>query len=466
MTPEDLSLLLERHTLGCMGGRAEPPEGTPEGGSGGEDEFRSVVFDESFVRAARIQELSAQERMSSGTRPIRRRGLRGSGLSRQAVALMLLVSMAFAAAVYLGTKHPYPPVRGSAAELSISVIPLTAGPDGVPTLVPSAADASASASASPSASGSPSGSASASASANSSATASASASPSTEIQPKDYPVGVNGLGLPSPHHTDNFSTGQVIAALKLVAHYLEVSTLDPKVLTGRGTDTVRGLLASGQYAQFDQSISKPTDDRRHEITGWMVRFDPSQVQLAHNQPIRVLGTMGFSEVGASTLELTSDYTVIYALQQTRSAIAAASASAAAAGTSAPASTKAGGVTAPAPTVLFTVRRTITYRVTAADIDDGHLELSDSVTQVGATSCGADQSRFLQPVFPQPGAGASAFAPSTTHHHASASASASASATPVATPSPTAGTGTDPFDQNLPAWAVCGVMTGPTALSPQ
>ncbi|MFC1416482.1 SCO2583 family membrane protein [Streptacidiphilus cavernicola] len=438
-----------------MGGRAEPPEGTPEGGPGGEDEFRSVVFDESFVRAARIQELSAQERMSSGTRPIRRRGLRGNGLSRQALALMLLVSMAFAAAVYLGTKHPYPPVRGNAAELSVSLIPLTAGPAGVPTLVPVAAD--------PSASPSASGSASPAASGSASASPSAGASPTAEIQPGDYPSGVSGLVLPSPHHTDNFSTGQVIAALKLVQNYLTVSSLNPKVLTGGDTDAVRALLASGQYAQFDQSISKPTDDRRHETTGWMVRFDPRQVRLAPGEPIRVQGTMGFTEVGSNTLQLTSDYTFIYALIQTPSAIASASASEAAS-SSASSTAKAGGVPAPRPTVLFTVRRAITYQVTAADIDDGHLELSDSVAQLGATSCGADQSRFLQPVFPKPGTPASAFAPSTAHHGASATDSPSPTAT--ATASPTPGTGTDPFDQSLPAWDVCGVMTGPTALSPQ
>ena len=47
-----------------MAGRRNPPEGTPDGGSGGgDDEYRSVVFDESFIKAARIQEFSAQERM-------------------------------------------------------------------------------------------------------------------------------------------------------------------------------------------------------------------------------------------------------------------------------------------------------------------------------------------------------------------------------------------------------------------
>jgi hypothetical protein len=453
-----------------MGGRAEPPEGTPEGGPGGEDEFRSVVFDESFVRAARIQELSAQERMSSGTRPIRRSGLRGSGLSRQALALMLLVSMAFAAAVYLGTKHPYPTVRGNAAELSISVIPLTAGPGGVPTLVPGepAPDASASGSGSGSGSGSASAAASDSASGPASAPATASpqpgAAPSAETSPQEYAIGVSGLNLPLPHHTDNFSKAQVGQALKLVQNYLEASSLSSSVLFGGHTDVVRNLLASGQYPQFDQSISKPADDRRHEATGWMVRFDARQVKSAPGEPIRDQGTMSFAELGPDTLELTSDATFVYALVQTPAALAAQAATAAASSTSTTPDTTA-GVTAPNPTVLFTVRRQITYRVSAADIDDGHLELSDSVTQVGATACDADQSRFLQPVFPQPGTPPSAFAPST---HARATTKAGSgpadrhtTGSATAAPAPTGTTGTDPFDQDLPAWAVCGVMTGPT-----
>ena len=50
-----------------MGGPGEPPEGTPEGPSGAEDEYRSIVFDESFVRAAPLQEYSARERITDHT---------------------------------------------------------------------------------------------------------------------------------------------------------------------------------------------------------------------------------------------------------------------------------------------------------------------------------------------------------------------------------------------------------------
>src|SRR3954469_22104661 len=91
-----------------MSGPGDPPEGTPEGASGGgEDEYRSVVFDESFVRAARIQEFSAREREDDAAHPVRVRHVLPRGLARQAVALILLIVLAFGFAIYMGVRHPY-----------------------------------------------------------------------------------------------------------------------------------------------------------------------------------------------------------------------------------------------------------------------------------------------------------------------------------------------------------------------
>lgn len=66
----------------------DPPDGTPEGIGGGEDEFRpdeyrSVVFDEDFVRAARLQEFSAEERMGEHARAVRSRSMWSSGAPLQ-----------------------------------------------------------------------------------------------------------------------------------------------------------------------------------------------------------------------------------------------------------------------------------------------------------------------------------------------------------------------------------------------
>src|SRR3954466_2967517 len=92
-----------------MGGPGDPPEGTPEGApGGGEDEYRSVVFDESFVRAARLQEFSAQERLDDHAPAVRNRRPWGrAGGGRQALILIVMIALAFATAIYMGIRHPY-----------------------------------------------------------------------------------------------------------------------------------------------------------------------------------------------------------------------------------------------------------------------------------------------------------------------------------------------------------------------
>jgi hypothetical protein len=405
-----------------MGGRAEPPEGTPEGGAGGDDEFRSVVFDESFVRAARIQELSAQERLSAGSRPIRGRGLRGGGLSRQALALMLLVAIAFSAAVYLGTKHPYPQAgAGSAAELSMSVVALQPGAGGVPTLAPVA-------------SGSATATAAVTATESASAAngASAGASPSTEVDPKDYALGPAGLVLPNAGATDHFSKNQVAQALILAQNYVEVSSLDTGVLFGGRTDQVRDLLASGQRSQFDRSITNPADDGKHEATGWLVRFDSSKVKAAAGQETRVQGSFTVPEEVDGALQLTGDHTFVYAL------------------------TPVSADGTQQPTVLFTVRRQVVYRFTAADLAANRVELTTSATEAGPMACdAASAARYFTPVLP-----ATTAAASTKASPAASAASASSAASAAVSASPTAAV-VDPYDQSRNAWSLCGVMSGPT-----
>ena len=64
------------------------------------------MFDESFVRAARLQEFSAQERMADHAPAVRRRPPLHRGLSRQALILVLLIAVAFGTAIYMGVRHP------------------------------------------------------------------------------------------------------------------------------------------------------------------------------------------------------------------------------------------------------------------------------------------------------------------------------------------------------------------------
>ncbi|RBL84414.1 hypothetical protein DDE05_24000, partial [Streptomyces cavourensis] len=111
-----------------MTGRSEPPNGPPENPEGGEDEYGSLVFDESFIRSARMQEFSAQERMGEPARAVRTLpepvAPAGHG-SRAAIVLVVLIALAFATAVYIGFRNPYPqPVTRRAEPLRTTVVPL------------------------------------------------------------------------------------------------------------------------------------------------------------------------------------------------------------------------------------------------------------------------------------------------------------------------------------------------------
>ena len=449
-----------------MGGRAEPPEGGPEGGSGGEDEFRSVVFDESFIRAARIQELSASERLSGAHRSVRRRTGRG-GLPRQALALMLLIGFAFATAVYMGVRHPYaPPITGAAANLTTEVIPLQPGPAGIPTdhnpvnlpasliasASASAASAAASASAGSTSSGAPSSGASgagspAASASGASGSASATAPAMVGHDPvfaglpgSEYlPIGATGFNLPNARHTDHFTHDQVYAALQVVLNYLKASSIDPGVISGRDTDSVRQILSPGQTEQYNESVDHPANDQRHLATGWMVRFDPAKVRLATDQVLVAPGRIAYRELDSGTLEVTSDYTFVYALTPAVSAQPTPAVTPSASASGSPAATAA----APQPIVYYAVRRALTYWLTPDDIAGNSIQVVDSVTQAGATSCDADNSAYLQPLFPAQG-------------HSGAPAKG-AKATPTPHPSSTLGA-VDPFDHTHTAWTVCGQLS--------
>ncbi|MFE0102974.1 hypothetical protein [Streptomyces sp. NPDC059009] len=317
-----------------MGGPGEPPAGTPEGApGGGEDEYGSVVFDESFVRAARLQEFSAQERMGDHARAVRRRpGLRKS-LSRQAVILVILIAVAFGTAIYMGVRHPYQsPAARRPEPLRMTVVPLA--PRGA---VPGAAQAAELYAHSPA---------------------------------KEFRVGASGINLPAARRTAHFSDGQVVAALTTAKDYLVESSLDPDVLTGDSVRSARILLDPELLDQFDESFRHPAADGRHAPTGWLVRFDPRRVELA-DPGIRVQGTLRIAETDKNTLEVVSDHTFVYALR--------------------PAGTRTG------PVSLFTLRRELHFRFDRDDLRLRQTELFGSAAQAGPLSCSADSTARLRPL---------------------------------------------------------------------
>lgn len=343
-----------------MGGPGEPPEGTPEGApGGGEDEYRSVVFDESFVRAARLQEYSAEERMAEHTPAVRRRPPLHRGLSRQALVLLLLIAVAFGTAVWMGVRHPYgsAAIRRPADPLRMTVIPLA--PQG---RVPGTADAEYLYAHSPAA---------------------------------QFRVGAEGIPLPASQRTAHFSDSQVVAALTTAKDYIVRSSLDPEVLTGQQVRPARVLLDPDQLDQFDQSFRRPAADGRHAPTGWLVRFDPSQAELADGR-IRVQGTLTAAETDAATLEVTADHTFVYALRPAGS------------GEHAQAS-------------LFTVRRELQFRFDRDDLRLHQTQIVASYVQAGPLSCAEDATDRLHPLLA--GQSAKSGGPAGTDPYATGSATA-------------------------------------------
>ncbi|WBP88897.1 SCO2583 family membrane protein [Kitasatospora cathayae] len=319
-----------------MGDPREPPEGTPEGGSGNEDEFRSVVFDESFVRAARIQELSARERLAGSfgkaTRARVRLGPLGT-VPRQALALLLLILLAFGAAVYFGVNSPKGlPIRPEGSQLTVSLVALSPASAVRPVADP--------------------------------------AEPFAALPP-GYGDGAAGLNTPAGAATEHFSKVEVTKALDTVQRYLVASSLTPAALVQGATTDVRAFVTPGEQAQFDAAVTQPVDDRHHAVTGWIVRFDPAQVALASGT-VKVVGAMRVDEADSSTLQVTTDHTFVYAL-------------------------KPAGAPAGAQVTLETVRRELTFQFDRVDLASAQLRLVDSVLQAGPEPCTASMAGFLQPV---------------------------------------------------------------------
>ncbi|MFF2650632.1 hypothetical protein [Streptomyces sp. NPDC058045] len=258
-----------------MGGPGDPPDG-PEGASGGgEDEYGPVVFDESFVRAAHLQESSAQERVTDHAPAVRPRSPR-RGFSWQALILVVLIAAAFGTAVYMGVNRPYqPPLADRVEPLRMTVIPLAP-----PRAVPGADRAADLYRRSPAA---------------------------------RFASGAAGITPPARHRTDHFTDSQVTAAATITKDYLYESSLDSQVVGGTTVQPVRALIDPQQHTQFDHSFRHPAADGRHAPTGWLTRVDRATAVLT-GDGIRVRGTIRLRETRTRLLEVSSDHTFVYALR--------------------------------------------------------------------------------------------------------------------------------------------------------
>ncbi|WP_344531798.1 hypothetical protein [Streptomyces albiaxialis] len=331
-----------------MAGRVDPPEGQPEGGSGGgEDDYRSLVFDESFIQAARLQEFSAQERLDDEEHAaVRSRppsgpdsgtSRSGFGFSRQGVVLVLLIVIAFGTAIYMGIRNPYQSApRPSAEPMRLDLLPLA--PRGA---VPGATPADL-----------------------------YEHSPAAQFR-----TGADGVTLPPARRSKHFSESQVLAALTGAKDYVVESSLDPDVLTGGAVRPVRILLTPGQQRQFDRSLDSPRNDGRHLATGWMVRFDPAKTALA-DPKVRVNGTLSVREAGSNALEVTADHVFVYAVRPTDAGK---------------------GKHAEKGASLFTVRREVRFHFDRDDLRTHQLSVRQVSMRAGPMACSADPSDALKPL---------------------------------------------------------------------
>jgi len=286
------------------------------------------------VRAARLQEFSAQERIGDHTPAVRHRPPMRRGLSRQALVLVVLIAVAFGTAIYMGVRHPYQTPSAKHPEpLRMTVIPLAPQ-----SRVPGSADVDTLFAHSPA---------------------------------DHFRIGAEGITLPASRRTAHFSDSQVVTALTTAKDYLVESSLDPDVLTGDAGRSVRILLDPQQLEQFDQSFRSPTADGRHAPTGWLVRFDPARTELA-DPKIRVQGTLTAVETDSGTLEVSSDHTFVYALRPA-------------------------GTDEKADASLFTVRRELHFRFDRDDLRMHQAELLVSYVQAGPLACAEDAANRLRPL---------------------------------------------------------------------
>lgn len=262
-----------------MSGHEDPPEGSPDGvpaGGDDESEYRPVVFDESFVKAARIQEYSARERLDDAAHAVRIRHVMPHGLARQALAMFALIMVAFGFAVYMGVRHPY---RGHTPAVSeqirVNLIPLV--PKGTVQAV------------------SPS-------------------EPFAGSRAEGYGHGIR-VPTDAARRIGGYAQSEVQEALDTAKKYLTVTSLDRETVISGDLEPVRDLLSPGQLDQFDATLTQPSDDGSHAATGWLVRFDP-QISLAGSadNAIRVNDGKVRTAAAGSELEIVTDYTFFYALR--------------------------------------------------------------------------------------------------------------------------------------------------------
>ncbi|NJP65274.1 hypothetical protein [Streptomyces spiramenti] len=304
-------------------GRSDPPGGAAgEVPDHGDDEFRATVFDESFVRAASLQEHSAAQRLEPGTFPVRPRvtepsapARAGGLLPRNGLAVAAVLVTAVLIAVFLGNSGLRPAARpGPDIVPAGSLLPLA--PHGA---VPSVA----------------------------------TADPYADTAADDFGT---ELVLPEARSVGDWDRDQVIDALVLARRYVTASSLTPDVLVGGAVAPVRALLTPFQQHRLDRALRSGPGPVR--ASTFLVRFEPGTVELT-DDGTRVEGAFAVEQT-QGRLSISARHRFAYALVPTGDPLAAPS--------------------------LFLLQREVVLSFGEEELRTGQVALESATTTAGPLDC--------------------------------------------------------------------------------
>jgi hypothetical protein len=321
-----------------MAARGGPPDGIPGGGNDGEDEYGSVVFDESFVRAAGLHEPTARERMHAGEKP---RPLRPPTAARtwsgRALTATLLVIVLVASVLFFALRSllPGPPVGSrTPAVLSRTVLEAAAGAPVTPAGPP--------------------------------------ADPFAGSPAAAWPDGAAGIHLPEAAATAHFTVPQVQSALLSAREIVSSTQTAAPVLRGAHPWVAEALLDPAHRRQLITAIDHPADDDVHAATGWVTRFDPATVEQ-FDPRVRVDARVQVTERSENDLSVVVDGVFVYAVRQVGAN--------------------------PAPWTRFVVHRTWDFHADHEGLRHGLVGVRSIITSAGPQACAADGAAWFRPTFP-------------------------------------------------------------------
>jgi hypothetical protein len=170
-----------------------------------------------------------------------------------------------------------------------------------------------------------------------------------------------------------YSEDDVKQGYDTVRRFLQASALDPATVTGGEVRLVQELLDPAQVELYRRSLSSPAPDGVHEVTGWLVRFDPNRgvrVKLATDD-IKVQGSFDAAVTPDGRLEITADHTYVYAIRS--------------------------AADAQGPVSLFTVRRRLVFHFDHDQLQQRLVEVVQADVSAGPLACAAQVQSYFEPI---------------------------------------------------------------------